>query len=159
MYFPATYNPNKYAPWDPGDGGWWNVFQFKSNDSSGESQPMWMLNVGHEDSANHMFFYLYSNYNAPFSFVQNEPIPIPVRTWVHIECRYRQSSTTDGVILVWQNGSLILDITNVRTILTEPAVWGLGNYTDHIAGGGEEGTATIYFDDAIVSTGPTRFVK
>lgn len=159
MYFPATYNPNKYAPWDPGDGGWWNVFQFKSNDSSGENQPMWVLNVGHDDIKNQMFFYLYCQYNAPSSFEQHEPIPIPVRKWVHIECRYRQSSTTDGVILIWQDGSLILHIANVQTILAEPVVWGIGNYADHIAGGPEEGTATVYFDDAIVSTAPTHFVK
>lgn len=33
-YFPFHYNPNKYQPWDPGDGGWWNIFQFKSDDVS-----------------------------------------------------------------------------------------------------------------------------
>ncbi|WP_143302346.1 hypothetical protein, partial [Candidatus Entotheonella palauensis] len=34
MYFPLMYNPNKLEAFDPGDGGWWNVFQFKSNDSN-----------------------------------------------------------------------------------------------------------------------------
>ena len=65
MYFPTTYNVNKYDPWDPGDGGWWNVFQFKSRDKNSESQPIWTLNVAHNDENGTMYFYLYSKYNTP----------------------------------------------------------------------------------------------
>ncbi|MEM7314969.1 MAG: hypothetical protein AAF497_17625, partial [Planctomycetota bacterium] len=88
MYFPRTYNPNKYAPWDPGDGGWWNVFQFKADDASGNSQPMFVLNVYHDDVKKEMEFYLYSDYNEPKSFPQALPVRIPVGRWFHLEARY-----------------------------------------------------------------------
>ena len=157
MYFPTTYNPNKYQPWDPGDGGWWNVFQFKAYDAEDVSQPMFTLNVDHDDSTQQMHFYLHSGYNEPASNAQANPIAIPVGKWVHVEARYVISSTNAGSITIWQDGRKILDLANVRTALTpdsEYATWGIGNYTDHMVGEKVDGTATIYFDDAAVSLLP-----
>ncbi|NWG18577.1 MAG: heparin lyase I family protein [Chloroflexi bacterium] len=149
IYMPYAYNPTKYAPWDPGDGGWWNIFQFKSNDESGESQPVWTVNVANDGAF--PYLYLYSKYNPPHSYDQANPIAFPIGRWVHLEAYYRQSSTNTGVIRLWQDGRLIFDVENVVTILADHVVWGIGNYTDHIAGGPVEGEATLYFDDAAVS--------
>lgn len=154
LYMPYDYNPNKYEPWDPGDGGWWNIFQFKSNDSEGISQPIWVLNVAYDDDTGEMYLYLYSNYNSPNSFEQVDRIYLPANEWVHIEAKYVQSDINNGEITVWQNGVRILNITGVRTILNENSTWGIGNYTDHISGGYETGSAEVYFDDACVSTIP-----
>ena len=154
-YFPTTYNPNKYPPWDPGDGGWWNVFQFKSDDHNGVSQPMWSLNVEHDDDAGVMQFYLWSGPNPPNSFSQASPLPVPVGEWVHIEALYEVASDRSGRIAIWQDGVPILDVRGVQTVLPgshQKPIWGIGNYTDHIDGGSVGGTATVYFDDAAVST-------
>jgi hypothetical protein len=47
----------------------------------------------------------------------------------------------------------IFEKNNIRTVLPndDTAQWGIGNYTDYVTGGKVPGTATIYFDDAIVS--------
>ena len=159
-YFPNTFNPNKYAPWDPGDGGWWNIFQFKSDDINGTSQPVWTLNVDHNDATQEMYLYLYTKYNIPASHSQSgTPLTIPVGQWVHLEAFYLASTgnTPDGTIKIWQDGNLILDINNVVTTLaSEQVVWGIGNYTDHIDGGTTQGTASLYFDDCIVGTLPVH---
>ncbi len=150
MYFPRTYNPNKQAPWDPGDGGWWNVFQFKANDASGESRSMWTLNVELDEGLGNMQFYLSG---AAQSYAQENPKPVPAQQWVHVEVFYRYTSLpTGGAIVVWQDGELILNVQGVQTahVPEEGPIWGVGNYTDHIAGDVREGTATIFFDDAIV---------
>ncbi len=154
MYLPHAYNPNKYAPWDPGDGGWWNVFQFKSDDANGLSQPIWTLDIGFDDSTGELSFYLYSKENVPASHEPLVPQAIPIGEWFHIEAEYVESVANTGRIRVWQDGLPILDVDQVKTrIVAENAtVWGIGNYTDHIAGGPIEGTASIYFDDAIVAT-------
>jgi len=156
FYFPQSYNTNKYEPWDPGDGGWWNVFQFKSEDEQCDSQPMFTLNIAHDDDQNFMYFYLYSKENTPNSYPQSgAPRPIPVREWVHIEAFYVNSPTLDGRITIWQDGVEVLDVPNVVTSLDgceDKVIWGIGNYTDHIAGGAVEGTGHIVFDDAVVST-------
>lgn len=155
MYFPENYNPNKYEPWDPGDGGWWNVFEFLAHDNEGVSRPMWSLNVTHDDESSSMEFYLYSGVNAPASYIQAAPISIPVGRWIHVEAFYRVSAGDEGRITIWQDGQQILDANNVQTAASdfdENAIWSIGNYTDHIAGGAVDGSATIYFDDSAIST-------
>lgn len=155
MYLPETYNPNKYPPWDPGDGGWWNVFQFKAHDDDDVSEPVFTLSIGHNDQTKEMSFYLYSPLNPPHSFAQAHPIPLPVNRWFHIEARYDPNLEKKGSIAVWQDGKPILDVKNIRTIVSSNhayVVWGIGNYTDHIASSAVEGKATVYFDDAVVST-------
>ena len=154
MYLPQSYDPNKHEPWDPGDGGWWNVFQFKSDDADNESQPLWVLNIDHDEGTGEMYFRLYSKYNDPSSRGQADRIPIPVRQWVHVEAFYAQDSEGEGSILVWQDGVKILGAEDVVTKLAGAARWGIGNYTDHIAGGDQVGSAVILFDDAAVSTVP-----
>lgn len=154
MYFPKTYNANKYEPWDPGDGGWWNVLQFNANDDLGQPQPVWSLDVDHDDLTNSMSFYLFSKQNKPSIQVQANPVRIPVGRWVHVEAYYRVSAQDAGQITIWQDGQQILDVNNVYTALStmeEHPIWAVGNHTDHIAGGKTDGTATIYFDDAVVS--------
>ncbi len=158
VFLPEDYNPNKYAPWDPGDGGWWNIFQFKCDDAQGVSQPMWVLNVQRDDATGHLSTYLYSNLAPPFSHgQQGTPRPLPVGQWVHIEALYVGATDATGRIAIWQDGTPILDVDGVQTLLpgsAEKPVWGIGNYTDHIAGGAQLGAATLYFDDAVVSTLP-----
>ena len=152
MYFPVSYNPSKYVPSDPG--GWWNVFQFKSQSSAGVSEPIWVLYVDHDAASDEMSFYLSSKYNDGRSIRQTDPLAIPAAQWVHIEARYVQAASATGSITIWQDGQKILAAKNVVTVLESPAIWGIGNYTDHITGGSIDGSATIYFDDSAVSTQP-----
>jgi len=136
----------------------WNVFQFKSEDVDGVSQPMWALNVAHDDATGSMSFYLFSPFNTPSS---HEPVAahrVPVGRWLHVEALYEASAEDEGRVVFWLDGQRILDVSNVQTVRPggpERAVWGIGNYTDHIAGGDEDGTATLFFDDATVSTART----
>jgi hypothetical protein len=154
IYVPMVYNPNKYAPWDPGDGGWWNVFQFKSHDEQDVSQPMWSINIAKNDQTNQMEFYLYSAENEPASYSQEKVQPILPGKWIHLEAYYKVSAEKKGRITVWQDGVQILTADGVRTSLTNnyPHIdWGIGNYTDHITGDSADGTATLLFDDSIIS--------
>jgi len=153
LYIPEHYNPNKYSPWDPGDGGWWNVLQFKSDDENGVSRPLWALNLYRDDERGTLHFYLYSEHNSPYSFEQQRRVPltVPIGRWVHIEARYVQGSDSRGQLRLWQDGTRLFRLDGVTTRLSGNAVWGIGNYTDHIAGGAIDGSATLYFDDAIVS--------
>ncbi len=159
IYFDHVYDPKKHKPWDPGDGGWWNVFQFKSGDRKDVSQPVWGLNVACDQKKKYMFFYLYSPCNKPSSYGQAKPLRIPARKWVHVVALYRSATGKKGRIRVWQDGRDIFDVRGVVTSLGGKSgsdvhpTWGLGNYTNHISGSpAGEGTATVYFDDAAVST-------
>lgn len=148
----STQNPAKSSS------GWWNVFQFKSQDENGKSRPVWVLYIGNKRQTGEMNFYLSSRHNHPKYVTQTNPIPIPVSRWFHVEAFYQKSerNRNNGSIKVWQDGKLILDADNVKTVLEEKVTWGIGNYTDHISGGKKQGTATIFFDDATISTKPTH---
>lgn len=158
MYFPYNYNPNKYEPWDPGDGGWWNVFQFKSDNNAG-SQPVAELDVYHDGGLNAPVFGLsLKHYPDPDSsdhiqtyVQQDDPRKIPVGRWFHVEAMYVKDTQEQGEIKVWQDGELIFSRQGLITALSDQCTWGIGNYTDHIAGGPVEGEATLYFDDAVVA--------
>lgn len=154
MLVPENYNSNKYAPWDPGDGGWWNVFQFKSHSAEDESQPAWSLQIYHNDARDCMVFGLYSSIDQR-SVEATTPVPLPVGRWVHVEIFYACSASSKGQVSVWQDGCKILEAKNVRTVFktSEPhPVWGIGNYTDHVVSPNTAGAAQIFFDDCIVST-------
>ena len=102
----------------PGDGGWWNIFQFKCDDAAGVSQPIWTLNVEHDDPTGTMLLYLYSKENTPSSYGQSgAPVVLPAGRWVHLEALYDVATDLTGSISIWQDGALILDVNGVRTAL------------------------------------------
>lgn len=156
---PSIYHPEKDPNNDPnGDGGWWNVFQFKSDNNAG-SQPLVELDLYNKNQK--MFFGLVikdypddnsSSYNYEY-IIQDDPLEIKPNVWNHIEAYYEKSNGYTGRVIVWLNGIRIFEKNDIRTVLPadQTAVWGIGNYTDYINGGETPGTATIYFDDAIVS--------
>lgn len=159
VYLPEAYDPKKHAPWDPGDGGWWNIFQFKSNDEQNESQSGWSLNIQKDPQSRKLSCYLYSQLNSDRSWEPREAVEIPIRQWFHIEAFVKVSQEETGKIEVWLDGVSIIQADNVRTAVKSPdpnIVWGIGNYTDHIDGGKKTGTATIYFDDSLISTQPAH---
>jgi len=161
MFFPYVYDPGKPADNDPlNDGGWWNVFQFKSDNNAG-SQPVVVLDVYHKGGR--MFFGLVikdypdddsAGHSQEYVTASN-PSPIPAGRWVHVEMRYDKDAHYGGRVVLWQDGRKLVDRNGVRTVLppAETAAWGIGNYTDYITGGNEPGRAIVYFDDAVISTG------
>lgn len=160
LMFKETYNPEKNPENDPNrDGGWWNIFQFKSKNNIG-SMPIVSLDLYNQNGKMYLGLVIKDypddnseNYNFQY-IMQENPLPIEINQWTHIEMYYEKSKSYNGKVIVWQNNIKIFEKENIRTVLPpdETAVWGIGNYTDYITGGQIDGSATIYFDDAIVST-------
>jgi hypothetical protein len=115
VYLPEAYDPKKQAPWDPGDGGWWNVFQFKSNDEQNESQSAWTLNIQKNPQTQHLSCYLYSHINTVKSWSAPESVRIPVKQWFHLEAFMKVSADEQGQIEIWLDGVSIIRAENVRT--------------------------------------------
>ena len=134
MYFPETFVPT---------GGWWNVFQYKSNTSS-VSDPFFIVNVKNVNGV--MSFYLY-DWQERVTYNQSK-LTIPVGEWVHLEARYKSSGGEDGSISVWQDGVLLFDVAGVRTRYADGnTLWSVNNYASSI----RPDPATIYMDDATIS--------
>lgn len=160
FFMEYLYNPEKDKNNDPfNDGGWWNIFQFKSKNFAG-SHPIVSFDPYVEN--NQMFLaMIIKDYQNDYSddyiqeYLESETkTPIIIKQWNHLEVYYKKDKGYNGKIIAWLNGKKIFEKNNVRTVLPadETAVWGIGNYTDFIQGGPKKGEATIYFDDAIIST-------
>jgi diguanylate cyclase (GGDEF)-like protein len=133
--FPQTYNPAH----------WWNVMQFKSK-ATNPYDTLWVLNVGNRPSGE-MYFYLF-DWQQRIGHDQTVR-DIPIGRWVHVEVLYRRSTTNNGRIAVWQDGVPLFDLRNVQTATSDEIQWSVDNYTDQIS----PAPATIYADDAMISTG------
>lgn len=152
VYFPQVYTPS-----------WWIVFLYKSRASSTtDPDPFWFVQVGNrQDGA--MYFFLTWWYGPwPGGTVEGphqgesggrdyrQTIKdIPVGKWVHLEAYLRQSAGFTGQIIVWQDGVEILNQNNVKTRYPYMGnEWALSSYSESIS----PSPATIYFDDAAIST-------
>lgn len=151
-YFPRIYRPS-----------WWIIFQFKSRAGSTlDPDPFWFVQVGNRADGT-MYLYLTWWYGPwPNGTVEGphqgefggqdyrQTIKdLPVGQWVHIEVFLRQSAGFDGQIIVWQDGVEILRQDNVKT--RYPFMgdeWAPSNYSASIS----PSPATIYIDDAVIST-------
>ena len=130
-YFPQVYSGMN----------WWNVFQWKDANNN----PAWSVNV--ENVGGQMRYWLYDAYTGG---VYNQSVAnIPVGHWVHLEAYYKIASDNTGRVTVYQNGQQLIDAQNVQTEAPGTGIyWGVSNYTDNIV----PSTATIYVDDAAIST-------
>ena len=136
LYFPETYAPTS----------WWNIEQWKSKMSETINDPLWTLNVGNRSGQ--MYLYLYDWLNGA-SVSQPTVHYLPVGKWFHLETFYRQATDKTGQITMWQDGAKILDVSGVSTKRVGDEVqWSVDNYTDGIT----PSDATIYLDDAVIST-------
>jgi hypothetical protein len=99
-----------------------------------------------------MVLYLYDSISgASYSdAVSGDPPPIPVGEWIHLEVLLRQSQTEDGQIELWQDGTLLYDIRDVQTTLSDNVQWSVNNYSDRL----DPPNVTIYIDDASISIPP-----
>ena len=153
FYFPRTYTMD-----------WWFIDQFKSRTcSTCNPDPFWFVQVANRPNGN-MYCRLIWWYGPwPGGTVEGPhagefggrtyeqtTLDLPTNQWVHLEIFLRQSSSFTGQIVVWQDGVEILRQDNVKT--RYPAMgneWSIGSYAGTIS----PSPATIYFDDATISTG------
>jgi hypothetical protein len=152
VYFPRIHTPS-----------WWIVFQFKSRASSStDPDPFWFVQVGNRSNGTMYFYLTWWHGPWPGGTVEgphqgevggrdySQTIKdISVGQWVHLEAYLRQSSSFGGQITVWQDGVEILNQNNVKTRYPYMGdEWAPSSYSGSIS----PSPATIYFDDAAIST-------
>lgn len=138
FYFPQRYT----AP------NWWNVFQWKSKVSSTKNDPFFILNVGNRQDGT-MYFYLYDwQQRIPH---EQAATNISVGRWLQVEAFYQCAADRTGRVIVWQDGKLLFDVSNVQTrYASGDCEWSVNNYSDALV----PADAILYVDDA--SIGATR---
>ena len=133
----------------------WNVVQFKSErlpPNEDVNSPILTVSINNKGANGAMR--LYAFYHRSFFGGQDLKIEqtirdLPVGRWVHLEAFLRQSAGTTGAFQLWQDGVRILNLQNIKTRYTDgDNQWSVNNYSDGLS----PDLATIYFDDAAIST-------
>lgn len=125
--------------------GWWNIFQFKSK-TDYANDPFWVVNVGNRDDGT-MYLYL-RDWMHERSYLQTTK-DLPVGRWVHIEAYIHRSDGSDGRITIWQDGTMLFDLSNVQTYYPGgSSTWSVDNYSSGLI----PNRTSIYVDDAVIST-------
>jgi hypothetical protein len=83
-----------------------------------------------------------------FNARETTPIPVPVDTWVQFEVYLKKATDDSGQVIVWQDGALILERLGLPTVITDWVQWDAGGAAD----ASTPGPATVYVDDATIST-------
>jgi len=72
---------------------------------------------------------------------------VPIASWFHIEFRLRRAADATGEVALYQDGVLVMTLSNVVTDPSESAGWYVGNLANALA----PSESTIYVDDVTVT--------
>jgi hypothetical protein len=145
-YIPQSYTPSLF----------WNVLQWKSKHLvSGvmTSDPFFTLEVGALPTGE-MYFYLGDDHsNVTYQQAPQNVMFIPVGRWFNVEAFYQCDGAGAGRVTIWQDGTQLWDVQNVDTRYADgDCQWSVNNYSSGLT----PATATIYIDDAAISTAPIQ---
>ena len=124
---------------------YWTVFAFMYEMQEGNvstRHSLWDVNLNDQ--------FAYFENEATTKFVDASPrVPYPVGRWFHLEARFAYEGTPRSAhITVWQDGTQILDVSNLGTAPTDFLYWAVVNYSNALT----PPVGTIYIDDAAIST-------
>lgn len=152
----AYYSTWMYMPWAH-TMSWWNIFQFKSDDAGGVSDPT-CLPIAHHSAGEIHWVFRNAATTWPSYHTTATPSPIasiPLGEWVFVKARVTKSHTSSGRFEFWHNDYKVFDTTGPTVHVSggPDHTWGLGNYSDGIDGpAGFEDRGQIFFDDCKVDT-------
>jgi hypothetical protein len=72
-----------------------------------------------------------------------DPPLIPIGDWFHIEIYWKRAADMTGEVALYQDGELMLELTDVRTDDTDWAQWYVGNLATRLV----PRVSTVYVDD------------
>ena len=165
VYIPTLYT----LTGDPSTGHYLNLFQFKTRTADNTRiDPVWAFYI---DDSHAGQYYLKTGWGwggtqlaGPYAgnpvsgkWYYQRVAPLPVAQWVHLEAFLRESSGYDGHLTLWQDGVELFDFQNVITSYNNcnynswcaDNEWSVNLYSDGLL----PNPATIYIDDAQISTG------
>jgi hypothetical protein len=165
---PATGAPLYYSAWyyfpkQEAVMGFWNLFQFKSNnfktsdEGDGDRGVFWKLDVRNNPQGEMALILSWKGpIEGPYAAdgvkvrqYYQTLATLPVRQWVHVEVYLKQSETFDGQIIVWQDGVELFNMNNVRTRFPGgDQSWSVNNYGKEML----PNPVALYIDDVAIST-------
>ena len=118
----AVYGAWFYVPALAQNTGNWNLFHFRDADAPPPVAGLWDVSLGNTDDGN-LVLYLFDFLNGGgVSFpTGSRPCKCRSRSWFHVEFRLRRAADATGEVALYQDGVLVMTLTNVITDPSESA--------------------------------------
>ena len=140
----AVYGVWFYLPSAAANTGNWNLVHFQGGSPGGAMHNLWDISLKSNDDGT-LVAYLYDFLNSGIRVPNGAP-PVPIGSWFHIEFRLRRRSNATGEAALYQDGTLLIELTNIQTDDTDYGQWYVGNYADALM----PRSSTIYVDDVTI---------
>jgi hypothetical protein len=129
--------------------GNWNLFHFEGY--VGDTRhALWDVSLGSTDTEP-LSLYVRDFLEGPTVTKRgNEPIPVPIATWFHVEFRFRRAADETGIVALFQDGQLLWTERNRITDDSETSQWYVGNFADNLP----LEASTLYVDDVTIRPSP-----
>jgi hypothetical protein len=140
----ARYGAWYYVPVLAKNQGLWNLIHFQG-DNEDHGGHLWDVSLGDNDSGD--LCLVVFNYWLDLPDQSKNP-PIPIGTWFHIEMYLKRATDETGEVIVYQDGVVIFQLTNVETDNSSSwTQWYVGNLADNL----DPIDSTLYVDDITIS--------
>jgi hypothetical protein len=127
------------------DGKVWNLFHFQGGDDvTDRLHNMWDVSIM-EGPDEDLQLVVYTP-RVPRGFVADEPTPIPIGRWFHIEMFLKRAADETGRVALYQDGELLFEAADLVTDDASFAQWYVGNYSD----GMTPPQSILYVDDVSI---------
>jgi hypothetical protein len=144
----AIYGVWFYLPSPAANTGNWNLIHFQGGSPGGSMHNLWDVSLKSNDDGT-LVAYLFDFLNAGIR-VPNAAPAVPIGSWFHLEFRLRRAANATGEMALYQDGTLLMELTGLPTDDTDYGQWYVGNYADALT----PPTSTIYADDVTIRPVP-----
>ena len=143
----AVYGAWFFVPTLAQNNGNWNLFHFRNATARPPVAGLWDVSLGNTADGN-LVLYLFDFLNGNgVSFPMGSPVHVPIGSWFHVQFRLRRAADATGEVALYQDGVLLMTLSNVITDSGEWAIWYVGNWANGLV----PPESTIYVDDMTVT--------
>lgn len=135
----------------------WNLFHFRGGSASdvqtdleGEDQAgadvhsLWDVSLKNTSNGD-MQAFVFDFFNMSENYASN-PRPVPIGKWVHFEFYFKRAAAATGRIQLYQDGVLLVDLTDLITDDSDWGRWYVGDYSKGL----KPPDSTLYVDDVSI---------
>jgi hypothetical protein len=140
----AVYGAWYYIPAFAENSALWNLVHFQGGDTSAQ-HGLWDISLVNSPNGN-LEAVVYDFLNG-IAHSPTAPVPVPIGSWVHFELYLSRAVDATGEVALYQDGRLLLQVTNIVTDDTNWGQWYVGN----LATGLVPADSTLYVDDVTIS--------
>ena len=122
----------------------WNLFHFRGGEGS-LYHPLWDVSLASAANGD-LELFVYDQLGGGVHH-PTTPTPVPIGEWFHIQLYLERAADATGRVSLYQDGTLLVALTNVLTDDSSIGQWYVGNLANALT----PAASTLYVDDVTIS--------